>query len=81
MPYIIAGCILLVLIGLAAAFAVRTARFKPPVRTFNDGYTESADLAGPEKLAAAIRVPTVSYPEPERIDRAAFIRLQALLRE
>jgi carboxypeptidase PM20D1 len=59
--------------------AVRTLRFQPPDKPTSAQYVESADPAGAEKLAQAIRIPTISYMDADRTDYSAFLRFQELL--
>ncbi len=73
-PYLKRGLIALaaLLILLLLVSAARTAAFRPapeaepaaPPEALLDGYAE--------RLAAAIRIPTVSDPDPERVDSGAF---------
>jgi len=71
--------IFIVLLILAMIVAVRTIRFKPAAGADPGTYRESDDPAGPEKLAEAVRVPTISYIEPGKRDEQAFLRFQDLM--
>lgn len=63
----------------AITVAVRTLRFLPHEKTSGAYYAQSADLAGAEKLAEAIRIPTISYIDADMTDHGTFLRFQELL--
>jgi carboxypeptidase PM20D1 len=79
MLWIILICVLLA--ALILTIAVRTLRFRPEEKAAYVRYAEHADLAGAEKLSAAIRVPTVSYLDDSLMDWTQFQRFQSLLEE
>lgn len=68
------------LIGLVAILGVRTALFRPvpqPIPPPPDVAVDTSSAAA--RLAGAIRIPTVSYQDPARIDEDAFLGLHAYL--
>ncbi len=73
--------VLLILAALILTVALRTMKFVPPEGGAAGRYTESDDLTGAEKLAAAVRVQTISSIEPGKTDEDAFRRFHALLEE
>ena len=82
MPWIILSFIMLIILAaLTAVITVRTTRFKPKVTQRVATYLPGEDLAGPEKLAEAVRVATVTDIDPNKTDLAAFTRLHVLFKE
>ncbi len=73
--------IVLLLAALVLTVVIRTLRFKPLEKPASAHYKESAGLDGAKKLAQAVRIPTITYLEPEKIDRPAFARFGQLLEE
>jgi carboxypeptidase PM20D1 len=69
------------LVILAAVVVVRTARFAstPPPAPAADVYSPPTGAA--ERLAEALRIPTISSQDPADFDAAAFAALHALLEE
>jgi carboxypeptidase PM20D1 len=63
----------------AVTAVIRTLHLQPPDKPTNVPYIESADPAGAEKLAQAIRIPTISYMDTDRTDYSTFLRFQELL--
>ena len=66
---------------LALIIAVRTRSFKPCDVSVESQYTQSEDLSGAEKLAEAVRIPTISHIEAESTEEEAFYRFHKLLEE
>lgn len=71
--------IILILAAVILAVAVKTLRFRPAAKSPCPHYAQSADRAGAEKLAQAVRVPTVTYMDPGKSDWSAFEGFQQLL--
>jgi carboxypeptidase PM20D1 len=64
---------------LAAVVAVRTARFTPTAAPVDAPRPLAIAPGAVERLAGAIRIPTVSYDDPARMDRAVFLALHRYL--
>jgi len=73
-------CVCMILAAVILTVIVKTLCFKPSKKTSAACYAESTDPAGAEKLAEAIRVPTISRLETDQTDWAAFSHFQDLLR-
>lgn len=71
--------ILAVMIALILIIAIKTRNFKPAEIKSDSSYRESIDAVGPEKLAEAVRVPTISYIEAGKMDVEAFQGFHQLL--
>ncbi len=71
--------LVLLLCVMAIAITVRTLRFRPPERLSGIPYSPYTDLVGAEKLAQAIRIPTISYIDPDMTDRNTFLRFHEML--
>lgn len=70
----------LIVIGVGAVMGVRTAQLdsrQPAVTAVSGLYVEAEAAA--ERLAAAVRIPTVSYQDPARLDSTAFRFLHTYL--
>ena len=78
MPWILYSIIILIFV-LVLIIAIRTSKFKPSENTRISSYKESADLIGPQKLAEAVRIPTISYIDDAKKDKNAFYQLHELL--
>jgi len=73
-------------LGAGAVFAgasfVRAARFKPEKPQLRDFPGETVDEARVARnLSEAVKIPTISYPEKERVDWTQFERFHAFLEE
>lgn len=78
--------VLFVILGILAAFLVitliRAAFFVPKKRTYEPLPDEKVDHDRVMRnLSQAIRIPTVSYPDPNDVDWAQFERFHAFLKE
>lgn len=76
MPWVI---FVILLAAVVLIVTIRTRRFRPVESPGVGRYQESAEQAGPEKLAEAIRIPTISYMDEEKIDISSFLQFHALL--
>ena len=75
------GYIILGVIGLLLVItAIRAALFRPKPEEIEDFPPEDCDTAGAaQRLSGAIKIPTISYPEPEKMDWAQFRRFHDYL--
>lgn len=71
--------IALILAAVILAIIIKTLRFKPAEKPSSSRYVESADPAGAEKLAQAVRMPTISHLEADKTDWAVFEQFGQLL--
>ncbi|PKM74434.1 MAG: peptidase M20 [Firmicutes bacterium HGW-Firmicutes-16] len=78
MLWILYICIILIM-ALVVIIVVKTRNFKPVELVCDSSYVESNDLAGPSKLADAVRIPTISYIEAGKMDDEAFREFHKLL--
>lgn len=69
----------ILLCAVVITISVRTLRFRPPVRSSGISYSPNTDLIGAEKLAQAIRIPTISYMDAEKTNYNTFLRLHEML--
>ena len=79
-----------ILVGLAAALClliavlvVRTLQFVPPEQAVGNSLVEVEWQAEPlvGGLAAALRYPTISYDDPQKVDQQAFADFHDFLRQ
>jgi carboxypeptidase PM20D1 len=70
------GAALLLLLGVVAA---RTARFGAPQRAVEPAPLVAVPAAAAERLAGAIRFPTIAHPDPDSLDAAPFLALHDYL--
>ncbi|MDR3314247.1 MAG: M20 family peptidase [Oscillospiraceae bacterium] len=77
------GWILLGVVALLILITViRAALFRPKAESIDAPPPEQCDAAGAaQRLSAAIQIPTISYPEAEKVDWAQFRRFHAFLEE
>src|SRR5688500_3263267 len=72
---VVAYVLVLAIAALALVMAVRAFRYTSRQLTAAPAPPFAAVAGAPQRLAAAIAIPTVSYDDPARRDTAAFARL------
>ncbi|MFB0920724.1 MAG: M20/M25/M40 family metallo-hydrolase [Oscillospiraceae bacterium] len=68
-----------IIAALILIIAIKTRGFKPAEMKSGSDYAESNGTAGAEKLADAVRIPTISYIEAGKMDEEAFRAFHKLL--
>jgi carboxypeptidase PM20D1 len=69
---LVTGAVLLLLLGVVAA---RTARYGAPQTAVEPAPLVAVPAEAAERLAAAIRFPTIAHPDPDSLDAAPFLAL------
>ena len=76
--YIVSGAVL----AAAAITAIKAAKFVPEKKDYGKASEEKVDAKrAQENLSKAISIPTVSYPEKEKVDFSQFEKFHKFLEE